>query len=215
MDKKKLDAIAGGTGIFGATLWLGPSLYHFVIKLFNGVDVGMTVEDSFELVKNTPLNWRLIGLYVVLLTISTLMVFHYDDWKKWRRSKVKTYDVTLADAIRYIASGSTFSYTIQGNSSEDDLKDVVNDAILSSAREGRITVKGRKIGETEISTVPVKAWRSDVRLGIDSAESLNLYSKELDKILYKGLMVEGKEIVATWKPNPGFLEVRWNQYITR
>ena len=156
-------------------------------------------------VRSANLSWEGIYFFGFLVGSATLIGINHDHFKQWfdnwQASKRRIWNVTIIEAIQYIASGSYFSNSLHDSEREKRAIDTFREA----ATKGQVRVAGCAAGSSLLSEIPKRIWRS-AELKIDSLYGrtrVRLTAKKNEtSTLFSDLFVDGTEMKRVWPPKP-------------
>lgn len=194
-------------GVFSFIGWLGPRILKFInlVQDANGLREMM----SLVAIKDVSISWPGIYLFGFIASGVGIIAINLDLAQKYYRRKIdsghRDWNMNGCDAIIYIINSSLFGKTFPEESTRIHFS---NAAFYEAARKGKIQVAGMAEGSTLFEDIPRHIWNGENKLDIRECmtgarrRTLYLRWKDEEKILYRGLMVDEREIQKTWPEAP-------------
>jgi hypothetical protein len=194
-------------GLFSLIGWLGPRILKF-INLVQDAD-GLREMMNLVAIKDVSISWQGIYLFGFIASGIGIIAINFDLAQKYYRRRIvssyRAWDMNGCDAILYIVNDSLLGKTFPEESARIRFS---KDSFYEAAEKGKIQVAGIAEGSTLLENIPRHIWNGENKLDIGECmtgtrgRTLYLRWKDEEKILYRGLMVDGREIQKTWPEAP-------------
>lgn len=195
------NAIMSGVTTFSLFGMALPKLF----RAFGWLDTAAAVADWFWMVRHPMVNWPAIFTFTFFIGLSVLL---YDNWNvvrrtaRWMRGPSRQkWDAPSYQAIDWIENHSLLSF---GKTGESATRGALA-ALEEAARDGRVVIGGRKIGEANHKPIPRCVWRHAKLEGNLSDRVVS--RKYPEKVLYEDVVVEMSAVMLEWR-HPANLEGR-------
>lgn len=193
-----------GNSIAGASLSAGliGGIAPGILRLLDWLDLASSLLRAMSLFEDPRINWQGVWIVVSLLAASALVAVN---WSVMRgalkaRSKAKRggWDISGADAVRYIAAESLISPSLPANASQR----AAAAALLEAAGSNKIKLAGCRAGGGVLERIPPRSLRKMRAVLSDDGASLNLYKRGDLTPTYASVLCEKYAILEQWPPAP-------------